>query len=77
MKFYVIVRLFPINRRGSFQAQTIEFIDSQNHTVGTLKALIESKYGDYKKSSMKISRITQFLNNDDILENGETLNVIS
>jgi len=77
MKFYVTIRLFPINRRGSFQSQVIEFNDSQSHTVSMLKKIISEKYGDYKKDSMKISRITQFLNDDETLELGETLNVIS
>jgi hypothetical protein len=72
--FYVNIRLFPRNRRGSFSSFLINFSQEDKNDVYTLKKIISNKYEDYK-NDIKVSRITTFLNDDEKIVLGETLNI--
>jgi len=72
--FYVTVRLFPRERRGSFSSILINFNQEDNNDVYTLKKIISNKFENYK-NDIKVSRITTFLNDDEKLVLGETLNI--
>ena len=72
--FYVTVRLFPREKRGSFSSFLINFKENDNNDVYTLKKIISNKFENYK-NDIKVSRITTFLNDDEKLVLGETLNI--